>query len=59
MSKVKFLYWSIQYYCLIMQTDPYPDPNFYSNIRDETSRMNKYATEIIYLYLIYFKIQKA
>ena len=30
------------YYCLIMQTNPYPDTNFYSNIRDETAWINKY-----------------
>ena len=24
------------YYCLIIQTNPYPVPNFYSDIRDET-----------------------
>ena len=26
-----------------MQTNPHPDPNFYSNIRDETACINKYA----------------
>ena len=33
-----------------MQANPYPDPNFYSNKRDETASINKYAlifTEII------------
>ena len=33
------------YYCLIIQTNPYPDLiiNFYSNIRDETACINKYT----------------
>ena len=26
-----------------MQTNPYPDPNLYSNIRDETACINKYS----------------
>ena len=26
-----------------MQTNPYTDPNFYSNIHDETACINKYA----------------
>ena len=26
-----------------MQTNPYPDPDFYSNIHDETACINKYA----------------
>ena len=32
------------YYCLIMQTNPYPDPNFYSNMYvNETACINKYT----------------
>ena len=31
------------YYYLIMLTNPYPDSNFYINIRDETACINKYA----------------
>ena len=29
------------YYCFIMQINPYPDTNFYSNICDETACINK------------------
>ena len=31
------------YYCLIMKTSSFPDPNFYSNIHDETACINKYT----------------
>ena len=31
------------YYCLIMQTTSYEDPNFYSNTQDETACINEYA----------------